>query len=215
MGWLRLRIRIRDACPQNVRVICSPPVRAKMHSRKPQAKPAPTAPPVLSPIKQPPTHGCASGLRHRRPTETTRSPLKGQRTLLIASWPSSMRPGGSLMIRSSGSCSGRREIHATRTPVGGAAPSAGRAMPCCVASANTAARSTSGHSLKFRHSPTGTPTGIAKRHCQTWTFTEQTKLRPMGHQSHAFPRDWRISKLAINRLTTHYALIPSWCCLRG
>ena len=93
------------------------------------------------------------------------------------------------MIRSSGFCSARREIHATRTPVGGAAPSAGRETPCCAASANTAARLPLRHSAKFRHSLCGIPTGIAKRRRQTWTFTEQTKLNPRVQQRRAFPMD--------------------------
>ena len=119
------------------------------------------------------------------------------------------------MIRSSGFYSARREIHATRTPVGGAAPSVGRERPCWVAFANTAARLPLRLKPKFRHSPSGTPTGIAKRGRQTWTFTGQTKLNPTGQQRRAFPRDRRSAGLTINRLTMPYALIPSWCCLQG
>jgi hypothetical protein len=67
----------------------------------------------------------------------------------------------------------------------------------------------------FSRFPSCIPTGTAKRRRQTWTFAEQTKLNPRGHQRRAFPRDWRIAGLAINRLTTRYALLLSWRCLRG
>ena len=96
-----------------------------------------------------------------------------------------------------------------------AAPSAGRETSCCAASANTAARLPLRPSAEFRHSLSGIPTGIAKRPRRTWTFAEQTKLNPRGHQRRAFPRDRRIAGLAINRLTTPYALLLSWCCLSG
>lgn len=86
------------------------------------------------------------------------------------------------MIRYSGFCSGKRETSAKRTPVGGAAPTAGRERPYCAASANTAARFPLRPSLKFRHCLYGISTGIAKRRRQTWTFSEQTKLNPRGRQ---------------------------------
>jgi len=61
------------------------------------------------------------------------------------------------MIRCNGFCSGRRELRERRTQVGEAAPSAELERPCCGASANIAARSTSTASPNFRRSLIGTP----------------------------------------------------------
>jgi hypothetical protein len=66
MGWLRLRIRIRGACPQNVRVICSPRVLAKTHFLpKRQAKPKEEGPaPTLA--RHPPGEQTAPNTQVRK-----------------------------------------------------------------------------------------------------------------------------------------------------
>ena len=91
------------------------------------------------------------------------------------------------MIRSSGYCSGRRETRATRTPVGGAAPSA-ELRDVLLRSIREYCGEVAADALaKLRSLPDWHPDWDREVNARTWTFAERTKSTPMAIKAARFP----------------------------